>query len=352
MLNKGKIILKEEEASMFIEAAIVMSIYFFFLFVLFLMIVLRFFQLDVFNAELNLNKELSLAMAVYNSYNEQTLYYYNNDNNPKDKLVAADFGKILNVNGQTEANNFISELISCLIKGYAINKISEDLLSSRFNYWFSQMRESEDFEQRLSNKKYFIEAGNVDGIYYKRFFADYNMGWANYNLHLELPIFSWQGDIVLKERKDDKNDKASLNEEDNFWSWHNFKRGAYLREQTGSNLPYSYPVISNFQNGEALMIKSIDLTSPYYADKYNLDQSICAYIYRLDSFQGSDKAWGKGSIMINKDMITKKKLILYIPENSPAEVRHNLDIIILNEKPTHNFEIEIREKEVSKRYIS
>ena len=63
------------------------------------------------------------------------------------------------------------------------------------------------------------------------------------------------------------------------WMLDNFSRGQIIRRAMGGDLPYDFPVIARFSGGEAVMIKSLDLTAPGYQQIDALLWQVEYYIY-------------------------------------------------------------------------
>jgi hypothetical protein len=114
------------------------------------------------------------------------------------------------------------------------------------------------------------------------------------------------------------------------WQLNNFARGKILRTIFGGNLPYDYPVLSAYdeQTREAVVIKSIDLTAPYYKSGKELNKEIREMIDKFSKFNdSSDYQLKPGYPVINSGMISSRKLILIVPENdityAQSEVLHD-----------------------------
>lgn len=103
----------------------------------------------------------------------------------------------------------------------------------------------------------------------------------------------------------------SAEETSGIWAENNFTRGKILRQMYGGNLPESFPVIAAFENGTAIMIKSLNHTMNSYKDSGALEKTIRDMIDTLASFEGAEY----GGIVIEKHDILRKKLILILPEN-------------------------------------
>ncbi len=119
------------------------------------------------------------------------------------------------------------------------------------------------------------------------------------------------------------------------WSFDNFTRGKMIRDIFGGDLPYDYPVIASFQDGVALMIKSVDTTKSTYQDTERLKQEIRAMIEKLQAFQGVPGE-------IEADAIKSKKLLLVVPENTQPEQANALFESVRNYGVVHQIQVEIQ----------
>ena len=119
--------------------------------------------------------------------------------------------------------------------------------------------------------------------------------------------------------------KTETQESDSVWDQENFDRGIALREEFGGNLPYNYPVISRFDSGEAVSIKSVDTTSPYYMNSINLTRKIKGYINDLSEFSGRDYA----GTSIQEDEIKSRSLLLVVPENGSENCLEEIEDLVI-----------------------
>lgn len=117
---------------------------------------------------------------------------------------------------------------------------------------------------------------------------------------------------------------ATNNEADDIWSLSNFQRGLKIRRLFGANLPNSFPVIARFDNGKAVMIKSMDLTAKSYQEGDNAQKTLMKYIDELAEYKGQDKPWGRDNIVIPRDSIKYRELVLVIPKNELTEANERM----------------------------
>ncbi len=95
------------------------------------------------------------------------------------------------------------------------------------------------------------------------------------------------------------------------WDLDNFTRGKIIRQLYGANLPESFPVIAAFNDGMAVMIKSLNHRAESYKDTRVLENTVKQMIDSLAAFKGAKY----GDTVINAGDIRGRKLILVMPEN-------------------------------------
>ncbi len=107
-------------------------------------------------------------------------------------------------------------------------------------------------------------------------------------------------------------------EEEDIWEMSNFERGRKLRSIMGANLPENFPVIAIFKDGRASMIKSIDYRKKTYLKEGALYTSIKGMIDRLKGYYGTEIPFGKENIVIKREDISIRELILVIPRGEES----------------------------------
>lgn len=143
---------------------------------------------------------------------------------------------------------------------------------------------------------------------------------VSYEMELPLPV-NILPDLKIVQRAVSKawlsGDEPSEDDEeaDDIWLLGNLERGTKIRTIFGANLPYSFPVISSFESGKAILIKSMDLTDESYQYAFNVRETLEGYIDELAGFRGQETPWGSKKIVISSKAITARQLILVIPEN-------------------------------------
>lgn len=108
-------------------------------------------------------------------------------------------------------------------------------------------------------------------------------------------------------------------EADGIWEEHNFVRGKYFRDKFDANLPFNYPVISGFKNGQAIGIRSIDLTAPQYQNNEILQRQFEKEMTDLSNFRGGNKPTNINPSVISEEDIISRRLIIVVPKNGINE---------------------------------
>ena len=111
---------------------------------------------------------------------------------------------------------------------------------------------------------------------------------------------------------------------DDIWSLGNFKRGLKIRRLFGANLPNSFPVISKYDKGHAVIIKSMDLTADSYQKSNNAEKTLMEYIEKLAEYKGQETPWGTDDIVIGEEDIISRELVLVIPKNELSDANEQL----------------------------
>ena len=138
------------------------------------------------------------------------------------------------------------------------------------------------------------------------------------------------------------------------WDLGNLKRGKILRSIFGANLPYDYPVISIYDSSgkSATMIKSIDLTAPYYNSGRGLEKEIKEMIDKLRKFETTDGYnMRDGYLKISRGEIKSKKLLLVVPTNGFNDFNGTVLNNILVYASSNNIKVEMVTYQKSNKYI-
>jgi len=134
-------------------------------------------------------------------------------------------------------------------------------------------------------------------------------GSVEKNIYSIIPIYG-EFDLFLQTSSSHEN-------EDSVWDLHNFERGDYFREEAGSNLPSTFPVLTNYENGVALSCTSIDLTADSYANNYEaISERVTEEIDDLAGFDGASVIRNGECYQVSSDEIVTRNLVIYVPENS------------------------------------
>jgi hypothetical protein len=148
---------------------------------------------------------------------------------------------------------------------------------------------------------------------------------VSYRIDLPIPINIFP-DLIIEQRASVKawlgGDDASpiiegkTDDSNNIWELDNLSRGRIIRSEFGANLPLNFPVISTFDAGKAVMIKSLDTTAESYQTGDPLVDTLTGYISELAQYKGQERPWGSKNIIIKEQDILQKELLLVIPQNT------------------------------------
>lgn len=147
-----------------------------------------------------------------------------------------------------------------------------------------------------------------------------------------------------------KEDDPRAMQADELWALDNFDRGQAIRKIFAASLPYDFPVLARWQNGEAMALHSLDLTAPTYQDKYEFEQAITRLIERLASFKGATYVRNGKSLAIADNEILARRLVLVVPENGSQDwLETSLDQLKV-EAASLKVDLDIRHWGTSRKY--
>ena len=263
------------------------------------------------NVVSEMNVTITFAANGFICLDEITGYFGIGSAGFEDKeLVEEGLGIIGAVSGVTGID--LEDVLSTAVMGrYVRDRILVEYGKLIENGWV--------YEKLLSDVSVYLDyCGSEHSIYVKVF---YSLGVGNYAVSRSYTsaIALYTDDYPIGMTSSD-----SKETKDDIWEKENFERGTILREKYGGDLPYNYPVISSFSEGEAVSIKSMDTTAPKYQTESGLDKKVKNCIDDLSGFDGAKY----GNIEISEEDIKSRKLILVIPENtSQSSENHILNLI-------------------------
>ena len=262
------------------------------------------------NVVSELNVTITFAANGFICLDEITGYLGIGNADFEDKeLVEEGLGIIGAVSGVTGID--LEDVVSTAVLGrYVRDRILVEYGKLIENGWV--------YERLLSDVSVYLDyCGSEHSIYVRVF---YSLGAGNYTVSR-----SYTSSIALYADDYPIGQSASDNkEQDDIWEKENFERGTILREKYGGDLPYNYPVISAFSEGEAVSIKSVDTTAPKYQTESGLDKKVKNCIDDLSGFNGAKY----GNIEISDEDIRSRKLILVIPENTSRSSENHISNLV------------------------
>lgn len=269
-----------------------------------------------------------------------------------------DFRNMLN-QAETMADDPLDELksIACYIAAGSLNDAKTQLFTPVVKLYMKKYLLTgsiKDVDQRL--KMLNVENG-FEGLDFSEssFLSDTEENIdivVRYRINLILPL-SFMPDLEIVQRSrakawlggDDSSEVLDGSAEDNtddIWSLSNFQRGLKIRRQFGANLPDSFPVLSAFDNGKAVMIKSMDLTAESYQTGDNAEKTLKGYIKELVKYKGQEKPWGSKGIVIKSDSITSREVLLVIPENKLSDANEAMLTDMIRFARSNGVDLDIR----------
>lgn len=346
-MGRKKYFFQDKQASMSIEAALYGTVFLLLLLSFLLLFSLRFTQFYWLKAQINVAKEVSLALASYYGYSEQEDFWQGQKNKLNNNILSKNKKEQSRIEEQLgEKATFIKQLLKQWGKEGLATYISTPLLGERLRYYLEQGSKNKAFKSHMKNWRYFLRQEGVgtekssyfkgntsfkeillssaeqdeeEGIIpqkdlvYLDTFANFPLYFYKVEQHLRIPIPTWKGSVVPEVKQ-----KGGEEETNNVWSWHNFKRGRYFAKKYEGNLPDFFPVIQGWKKGEASMIKSIDLTTASYQEEKKLEETIAIWLQKLAAFQGAKYEKENKYINIEEKDIRRKKLLLIYPKNAKA----------------------------------
>ncbi|MDN5314558.1 MAG: hypothetical protein PWP10_3308 [Clostridiales bacterium] len=261
--------------------------------------------------------------------------------------TAAEISLILPLAEKSFDNNNLSWLQEENLKSIIEESTGEELISSLASNYISDLISSVVFagliEQRM---RYWLEdsAGGQKINLLKLESIDIALNSiANCNLiiieaRIEIAVLT--GSMTKQIRsaiavwtgsKRDGSDEDELDNDlkDDIWNLDNFSRGRKIRELFGANLPASYPLIARFSEGQATVIRSMDLTAPSYSDPDNAIAKAADDLAKLSNYKGHTSNRENWPDILPEDII-KKEYHLIVPDNSDPEVVAVLESNIRN----------------------
>lgn len=202
-------------------------------------------------------------------------------------------------------------LLEQLAGDYSSSLFLGPLLEKRIDYWLAEQRKAGGHAVREHERRIVLH-WNPDGksvnmeVY---FTMPTLLGEMERKFVSLIPLWSEYLPDGETEGKEDP-------EMDEIWSLDNFSRGRIFREKYGSNLPFNYPTISEFRDGCAHSVRSMDLTAPGYQDPSRAKEVMEEELRNLASFRGHESKGGK-TPSIREEDIFQRKWTLIVPKNAP-----------------------------------
>lgn len=199
------------------------------------------------------------------------------------------FGSMLN-HAETAVSDPINELkaIACFIAGDSFNDAKTQLFTPVVKLYMKKYLVTDSMPDADKRLKILSISDGFAGLDFSEstFLSDRKENIdiiVKYRIDLPLPFRFTDGLVIVQRARvkawmggDDSQGVLkgnSTNNTDDIWSLSNFQRGLKIRRLFGANLPNSYPVIAKYENGKAVMIKSMDLDNIIFTHLSHLSSS-------------------------------------------------------------------------------
>ncbi|MEA4888222.1 MAG: hypothetical protein VB070_01970 [Clostridiaceae bacterium] len=231
---------------------------------------------------------------------------------------------------QRAAVSDFNDLFSTVLPGFSWEEYAGDLLLDgsstlltgqlvlqRIDYWLDEAEAGQAGQLSGQNSSWRACLSSV------RLYLDWQLNqrqlWICMAYSLKTPFGALerqtQSVVPLWLGCDDRQVNDEQSEKDAVWLLDPLNRGQLLRQKMGGDLPYDFPVIAQFDNGEAVSIKSMDLTAPGYQSETAATAQLAGHLDVLSLFQGTQYHKNGQNLVITADQIRSRRLLLVIPEN-------------------------------------
>ncbi|MGI6090081.1 MAG: hypothetical protein ACOYEL_01635 [Saccharofermentanales bacterium] len=225
-----------------------------------------------------------------------------------------------------------------------------NLINSRIDYWLSEARTGLGLDLIGHRRKLILDWNSEDNILnlLVKYRQNTVLGPISKTAHGIIPL--WTSGLAKNqigeglEETDDGN-----SDQDDIWSLSNFTRGQIFRDKYGANLPFNFPVIAAWDGMTATAIKSMDLTAPSYNSSTYTTAQLERHFITLANFQGA-KLTSKGREYLVPAQISRKQLILVIPNNHPQWLDQSQKDEWHRLAASYSIELQIRKYGSSMRY--
>lgn len=267
--------------------------------------------------------------------------------------------------GQSASTADLEQLVGELFPGFSLEKLGADLLldasstamlgqlvQQRLNYWLA---ESEAGQPGWPGRQAALwSACLVSRHLYLDWQIDRQQLWLCLSYKLQTPL----GRLTRETRcavplwiGRDRQTESAGQADDSVWLLDNFSRGQLLRQEMGGDLPYDFPVIASFDDGEAVSIKSMDLTAPGYQQESAANKQVMEHLDDLAAFAGAQYGKNGQNIAIDEEQIVRRRLILVIPANSGEEWLAGGPGLLQSYAAARNLTLEVVTRGNSSRYL-
>ncbi|HAL74128.1 MAG TPA: hypothetical protein DCM45_03420 [Clostridiales bacterium] len=227
---------------------------------------------------------------------------------------------------ESDSIQLLNQLLEELLPGQTVEALLDDLvldlstsvmlgplIQKRFDYWLAEACSGQPgWQARLGLRRLFLDWQAADHRLW--LIVDYELispfGPLQRKTCAVVPL--WTGRHI----------PADSSGEDSVWMMDNFARGRKIRQAFGANLPDNFPVIASFADGQATMIRSVDLTAPTYQSQGRTETDLIRLVDDLAAFQGAATHRSDGAAVVQQADIKRKSFLLVIPANAEQAWLH------------------------------
>ena len=220
------------------------------------------------------------------------------------------------------------------VTGSVLNKIYELALKKQINEHYELLCvNNPTFHSIITNHIEFLEGDAFDDIIKLTSLYTIYTPFKVIEKQFTVPLTLWD--------HGDGSGKVNETVERNVWQYDNFERGKILRRRFGGNLPIGFPLLSGYMNGNALIIKSMDLTAKTWGSTIEVKIQMQDVVDNLAKYEGMPYPWGEKKIIIPINEIRSRFVKFIIPENTEMDKYEPVFNDIRNFGLTRNIQIEI-----------
>jgi hypothetical protein len=256
------------------------------------------------------------------------------------EVVKSDSIVLLNqLLGELFPGRSVEALFDDLMLDLSTSVVLGPLIQKRIDYWLAEACSGQPgWQSRLGQRRLYLDWQVSDHRLWFIFNYDLMTPFGPLERQTRVVVPLWTGHP----------EGATGPGDDDVWMMNNFARGRKIRQVFGANLPDNFPVIANFSDGQAMMIRSIDLTAPTYRHQERTRASLLQMVDDLAAFSGAAVKRSDQTTAVQAADIKRKIILLVIPSN--VEQYWLRDVLAEISDYAASWQIAIRVKRYGKSY--